>query len=265
VSLVSLPLESGEVQIDGNWKRISLSRSFANPIVVASPPSLNGADPAVIRIRNVGGSGFEICIQEWDYLDGTHAVENVSYLVMERGSFTLQNGARVEAGRFSTDKVDTFGQVNFSQGFTKVPVVVASITSFNGSDTVTGRVQNVTTRGFQYTMQEQELNSDGHVSESVAYIAWEPSSGTVDGIAYEIGKTGSDVSQSFHTIQFKTDFNASPLFFADMQTANGADPANVRWQNRDGYAIEVQIDEEQSQDDETDHAGETVGYMAFSQ
>jgi hypothetical protein len=254
----------GEVQVGSSWKRISFSRSFADAVVVANPPSLNGGDPAVVRIRNVGGSGFEICIQEWNYLDGSHTTETVSYLVMERGSFTLANGARVEAGRFSTDKVDTFGQVSFKQSFAKVPMVVTSIASFNGPDTVTGRVKSVDKRGFQYTMQEQESLSDGHAGESVAFIAWEPSSGTVDGIAYEIGKTGSDVSHGFHTIQFKTDFTTPPLFFADMQTANGQDPANIRWQNKDGYAIEVQIDEEQSQDVETGHPVEVIGYMAFS-
>jgi hypothetical protein len=264
-SSVSLPIEFGEVLIDNNWKRINFSQSFADPIVVANPLSLNGADPAVIRIRNLGSTGFEIRIQEWNYLDGTHTVENVSYLALERGSFTLENGARVEAGRFSTDKVNTFGQVSFNQGFKNVPVVVTSITSFNGSDTVTGRVKNVNTRGFEYTMQEQESISDVHTGESIAYIAWEPSAGTVDGITYEIAKTGADVSHSFHTIQFKTDFKTSPLFFADMQTANGMDTANVRWQNKDEYAIEVQIDEEQSQDDEIEHATEVVGCMAFSQ
>ena len=144
-------------------------------------------------------------------------------------------------------------------------MVVTSNTSFNGQDAVTGRVKSVTSQGFEYTLQEQESLSDGHAAEIISYIAWEPSSGTVDGMAYEIGKTGSDVSDGFHTVQFKTNFKNPPLFFADMQTANGADPANVRWQNRDEYAVEIQIDEEQSKDDETTHAAETVGYMAFSQ
>ena len=260
----SLPMEFDEVQIDNNWKRINFSQSFADPIVVANPLSINGTDPAVIRIRNVGSKGFEIRVQEWNYLDGTHGVENVSYLAMERGSFTLGNGARIEAGRFSMDKTNTFGRVSFKQSFTKVPVVVTAITSFNESDTVTGRVKNVDTRGFEYTMQEQESFSDGHTGESVAYIAWEPSAGTVDGITYEIGKTGKDVSHSFHTIQFKTDFKNPPVFFADMQTANNMDTANVRWQNKDAYAVEVQIDEEQSKDVEIKHTTEVVGCMAFS-
>jgi hypothetical protein len=155
--------------------------------------------------------------------------------------------------------------VSFNQGFAKVPVVVTSITSFNGPDTATGRVSNVNLKGFEYTMQEQESLSDGHMDESIAYVAWEPSSGTVDGITYGIGKTGNDVNHSFHTIQFTTDFKGPPVFFADMQTANGPDTANVRWQNKDEYAIEVQIDEEQSQDDEIDHTTEAVGCMAFFQ
>jgi hypothetical protein len=54
------------------------------------------------------------------------------------------------------------------------------------------------------------------------------------------------------------------MFIADMQTGNGMDTANVRWQNKDAYAVEVQIDEEQSKNKEINHKTEVVGYMVFS-
>jgi hypothetical protein len=267
MAMASFPttIEFGEVQIDHNWKRISFSKSFSDPIVVANSLSLNGHDPAATRIRNIDSKGFEIRIQEWNYLDGSHTFEKVGYLVMERGSFALESGAKIEAGRFSTNKVNTFGQVSFKQTFNNTPVVVTSVSSFNGPDTVTGRVRNINGQGFEYTMQEQESLSDGHANESIAYIAWEPSAGAADGISYEISKTGNDINHSFYTIQFTSDFKKAPVFLADMQTANGMDTANVRWQNKDAYAIEVQIDEEQSQDKEIEHANEVVGSMAFSQ
>jgi len=62
-------------------------------VVVAGPISLNGVKPAVVRIQNVDDSGFEMRIQEWDYLDGWHTIEKVSYLVMEEGNYTLEMGS----------------------------------------------------------------------------------------------------------------------------------------------------------------------------
>ena len=84
----SLSIEFGEVNIDHNWTYVSFTESFIDPIVVAKPASYNGADPSVVRIMNVDGNGFEIRIQEWDYLDGSHAIETTSYIVIERGSET---------------------------------------------------------------------------------------------------------------------------------------------------------------------------------
>jgi len=54
------------------------------------------------------------------------------------------------------------------------------------------------------------------------------------------------------------------MFLADMQTGGSMNTANVRWQNKDAYAVEVQIDEEQSKDNEIMHGTEVVGYMVFS-
>jgi hypothetical protein len=261
-SLISL--EIGEARIDHIWTRIDLQKSFVDPVVVANPASLNDSEPAVVRIRNVDSSGFEIRIQEWDYLDDRHAFETVGYLVMERGSFTLADGTRLEAGRFETNRTDSFGQISFNQTFRTVPVVITSIAGFNESDAVTGRLRNIDTRGFDFCMQEQESNSKNHSSEIINYIAWEPSAGSMDSLTYEINRTPNTVKDNFHTVQFNRNFLNDPVFMADMQTANNMDTANVRWQNKDSQAVEVQIDEEQSRNRQTKHNSETVGYMVFS-
>ena len=263
-AIPALTLEIGEVQIDHNWQYVEFKKSFRDPIVIAKSISLNGSDPAVIRIRHVDEYGFEIRVQEWDYLDATHAEETVSYLVMEPGSYTLDDGAQVEAGRFETDKTKGFEPLNFSQSFQEIPVVITSILSINESDAVTGRIRNIDIQGFDFRLQEQERNSKRHATETIGYIAWEPSVGTIDGLTFEINKTGDSVTHNFYTIQFSQNFMNTPLFIADMQTGDSMNAANVRWQNKDAYAVEVQIDEEQSKDNEIMHGTEVVGYMVFS-
>ena len=258
-----LSIETGEVNVDHTWTTVELQKSFVHPIVIAKPLSLNDDDPAVVRIRNVDSNGFEVRIQEWDYLDGIHGEETVSYIVMEQGSYTLEDGTLVEAGTFETDNTESFGTVTFHQPFETEPVIIGAVISFDGSDTVTGRIRGITTGGFEYRMQEQEINPQVHAMETISYIAWEPSSGTLDGLAFEINRTADVVRHAFHTISFDQQFMNIPMFFADMQTTGGSDPANVRWQNNDAFGVDVQIDEEQSRDKEINHTTEVVGYMVF--
>jgi hypothetical protein len=73
--------------VDQNWQRIIFQKDFVNPIAVANAPTLNENDPAVIRIQNANSQSFEICLQEWQYLDGAHSSETVSYIVMEKGRY----------------------------------------------------------------------------------------------------------------------------------------------------------------------------------
>jgi hypothetical protein len=258
-------VEIGEVSVDHNWKQVEFNKTFIDPVLVAKPLSYNGEDPAVLRIRNVDSKGFEIRIQEWDYLDGAHAVENVSYLVMEQGSYSLKDGTKVEAGRFDTNATGSFVWVDFSQTFNQVPVVTTTVSSFNEEDAVCSRLRNIGTIGFDFCMQEQESNSQIHTTETISYIAWEPSSGTVGNLTFEVNKTDDVITHKLQTIVYHETFMTTPVFLADMQTTNNGDTANLRWQNKDFYGIDIHITEEQSRDSEIKHnKNEVVGYMVFA-
>jgi hypothetical protein len=82
-------------------------------------------------------------------------------------------------------------------------------------------------------------------------------------MSYIVDSTMNAVTHSLYNIPFYPSFTTSPVFMADMQTANNWDTANVRWQSKNGDGIDVQIDEEQSKDLEVSHIAEVVGYMAF--
>jgi hypothetical protein len=251
-----LPLEFGVVEVDHNWKTVTLNRLFDNPVVVTSATSFADSDPAVVRIKNVGRNSFEVRIQEWDYLDGNH-------LVREAGSYILPGGTRVEAGRFSANAVSGFDTVPFTHSFGTVPVVMAAMTTINENDAVALRLRNINTLKFEYSIQEQELNSKQHVSEEAGYIAWEPSAGSLDGLIFEVGSTSNSVTNNFHALNFYEAFASPPVFVAGMQTTNGPDTATVRCQNMQADGIDIKVEEEQSRDTEMSHITEVIGYMVF--
>ncbi len=74
--------ETGALSMDHNWQTINLSRNYNKPVVILGGVEAGG-DPAVIRVKNVTSNSFDVRVQEWDYLNGTHANGKVAYIVIE--------------------------------------------------------------------------------------------------------------------------------------------------------------------------------------
>ncbi len=258
-------LEVGNITIDYVWKRIAFRQAFVDPIVVATPLGTNDRAPATIRLRDIGPTGFEIRVQEWDYLDGTHSPEPVSYLVMERGKHTLGSGIRVEAGRATVQRTSdiNFNTVSLTQTFARTPVVLTSVTSVNEATPVHTRIRRRTTSSFQVKLEEQLLNPQSHLPESVHFIAWEPSSGTVDGLTFEVQTTPDVVTDTLYNLNFLQAFPGIPVFLAGMQTTDGTDPATLRRESVDAVRATIYIQEENSRAHDLTHTTEVIGYMTF--
>ena len=71
------------------------------------------------------------------------------------------------------------------------------------------------------------------------------------------------IKHDFTRIEFTQPFQSIPIFLGAMQSSDGMDTSNVRWQNKNAFSIKIQIDEEQSKNTETRHTTEVVGYMAM--
>jgi hypothetical protein len=257
-------LEAGEVEVDHQWQVVTFGVPFVDPVVVATGLSHTDAAPAVVRIRHVTPTGFEIRVQEWDYLDGPHGLETVGYLVLERGHHTLPDGTQVEAGWFRTARTTGAEPVGFQQAFGQVPVVLTAVTSVNEAAAVVGRVWQVGPEGFRYRLQEQGLNALVHARETVAYIAWEPGSGVVDGVRFAVQRTAEVVQQQWYPLGYAREFEAPPVFVAGLQTMAEKTPATVRWKKKEGQGVRVRVVEEQSQGNGPAHSPEVVGYVAIS-
>ena len=264
VTTDEIPLEAGEITLDHNWMWVDFQQEFLDPIVIAGPASGNDLDPAVVRVGAVYDTGFWVRLQEWDYLDDYHEPESVSYMVLERGTHQLANGASFEAGRTDLKATSSFVSIPFGQAFGEPPVVLTTVTTSNEVDTIITQVQNVNENGFEVRLREQEASTQWHRWESIDYVALEISTGTIGDFAYEVARTLDEVTDIPFNLTFQSAFDAEPLFLAHAQTSNGLDTAELRAANKTNTAVDIWVDEEQSADTETTHAPESVGYFALA-
>jgi len=180
----------------------------------------------VIRLRNVDATGFDIKFAEWDYQDGTHPEETVSYLVMEKGRTILPDGSIIEAGTFTG--APTNQNIRYNAPFNKVPVVLTTVASENETDTISGRLSKITTSSFAYYFKEQEKNKNVHVKETVNFIAWEPGMGMIGTVQFEVCQNCRRFDRFLGYHPLPATFERPPLFLADMQTNNNTDTSTLR-------------------------------------
>jgi len=233
-----IQIETGRIEITNEWKSISFKREFSYPVVVSKPLSYNGEDPAVVEIKNVDADGFDVRLKEWPYLDKYHTEEFITYLAVERGHYEISNGIEVEAGLLYKDikpqkeRGTAYGKqrVRFFCDFSQRPLVFSSKISNYGTHAQSTRQDNVTSKGFDLIIQEQEDSDQEHYYEVFSYVAITPGSGFINQLPFKAGSVTVD----------------------------------SQWKNLSstvGTNISIMLDEETSKDPETDHLLESVGYI----
>lgn len=75
--------ETGTISVDHNYLTVNLNQRYHNPVVIMGGISIADGAPATIRVVNVTPTSFQVAVEEWDYLDGTHGTETLSYMVVE--------------------------------------------------------------------------------------------------------------------------------------------------------------------------------------
>lgn len=217
------------------WYTVQIAAEVSNPVVIVGPPSYNDSDPGVIRLKNVADHSFDIRFQEWNYLDGSHALEDASWLALEPGRYEMADGTIFEVGTFSMDNTGEWFDVDFLKSFDGTPALFLTIQTSNGSDPVTVRARDVYTSFFSAALFEEEAYMDsGHTTEVVGYLAlYSPdSSGTL---------TINGQSMSYEIDSVVTNHSFQPIF-----------------------DYEIFIEEEQSWDYEIYHLYETVSVLRLN-
>ncbi|MFT5419995.1 MAG: hypothetical protein ACI9D5_000736 [Candidatus Endobugula sp.] len=154
------------------WRQLTLLRSYTHPIIIMSINTFNDTVPTVMQINYIGDDYFWYRMAEWDYLDGAHGTESVSFIVVEAGNYTLASGEQLIAGTLFAN--GSFDQERFPSGakdYIHPPTVFTQQQSMNEDVAYTTRVENVTTDGFSLRLEEQESSNGVHVTEEVGYVS----------------------------------------------------------------------------------------------
>jgi protocatechuate 3,4-dioxygenase beta subunit len=225
-------------QVNQSWTSIDAPSGYLDAVVIAGPPTYHGADPGVVRLRNVSDTGFELRFEEWDYRarqfnDTVHAKEDIPYLVLEPGRHTMSDGSVWEVGTFSLGGTGAWQGELFSAPFGTPPRLFLTVQTNNGGQAVSVRVRNVTAGGFEAALFEEEALMDGHATETIGYLAIESPTGG--------GLLDLDGVQGPYLLQSLT--------------------SDERW--TPVLSQRLKVEEEKSKDDEVDHGEETIDVLAL--
>ncbi len=243
------------------WHHVTFDQALDDPSVVMGPVSAGDKAPVTMRVRNVTSTGFDYQVDEWDYLDGKHGTETVSWMALEAGTHVI-DGHTVVAGHGvvpGEGKVLGFGTNAFGAN---APVVFAQVATVADGRAVTAQIGSVTANGFDVDLDQQESATTAHGAETVSWIAVERGGSASSGWLAGSLKPVTDAGKA---IPFGGNFGAVAdlVFLADMQTEVGVDTAEVRLRALSGTGATVFIEEEASRDAEIKHGGEEVGYLAL--
>ncbi len=245
-------------------KTIQFQNEYENPVVIVSPLTFNGGDPAIARITEINNDSFSVFVQEPTLLrkqfhNGAHTREDFSYLVVEAGSWTMPDGSILEAGLTEVDmnaRSANWDRIEFSNDFNS-PTVLSSVQTYNNDELLRLRQRNGDDFGVDIALEKEEaIVKSQYAAETVGYIALEAGQNQLfgDGINYWAGDSGRNVDHRWH--QLGTD--NYPYLFASTNSYYGRDSAGLRYQMGS-----IKIEEDTSLDNEMGHVKENVAYLGF--
>ncbi|OCX66434.1 hypothetical protein BFP70_05280 [Thioclava sp. SK-1] len=241
---------SRAVQDDG-WIHVTFARAITDAVVVVGPLSIRGTQPLVPELRNITDTGFDLRISEWEYLDGGHVAESLSWMAGTAGTHLMADGTGIVFGSQDLQGTDiTDIALDGLEGRT---VTAYGSLIGTGDSLLTHRIHSVADTGLSVSMQGQENSPNtGNEARSFDYVVVENG-----GVLTQGGV--NDVAARWKAVDDAT----NQAVFADMQSYNGTDTANLRTMSHQDQTW-LKLAEEQSQDLELNHIAEQVASMSIA-
>ncbi|MEM9593102.1 MAG: hypothetical protein AAGD06_02495 [Acidobacteriota bacterium] len=271
--------EWGNASVGGTAVTVNLGNTYTSPVVVATIQYVNNTTPVVTRISNVTGSSFDVRLQNPS--GGSVATDNVSYLVVEEGQWTV-DGLTFEAFTFNSTVTDEnnswVGQAqSYGQAYTS-PVVIGQVMSENDSAWSVfwnqGNVRTNPPSASALTAGKTvcEDPTVARANETVGVIVFEAAHGNLGGVEVEAALGADSVrgvtNNPPFAYTFNTAFASAPT--VGLATMAGVDGGNGGWAYTFGTpmatatSFNLVIDEDQVNDPERAHTPEQVGYVVFA-
>lgn len=259
-------LEAGmtDTIIDHAFFGIALDRSFpTSPVVLAGAQTTRGADPVGVRIQRPSSGQIQVKLQEEQSDDDEtdhNASEVVGYLALEPGPVLDASGQVI--GHADTIRTgDTWATVNLPRRFDR-PVVLAAISTYNGTHPSQVRLRNVSGGSFDLHVEEWRYLNRAHVDETISYLVVESGAHTLPG-GRSLRAGTSTVDHNWISVNFGEEFGSAPLVLALSQSRNGSDPVVTRLRSVTGSGFEARLQEEEGRPPQ--HTQETLGWVALGE
>lgn len=165
-------LETNKLYVKG-FEQIAFAEPFYDalrPAVFSQVQSFNGTDWVISRHRDIGTEGFSLTMQEAQFDNVNHALEDVGWVAIQNGS-GFWDGIAWQAG--SSDQVVNGWQtpVSFHDAFAEAPNVVATIASYNGTDPASLRIGSIGADGFTAAAVEDQ-SADEEQQHGLEVVDW---------------------------------------------------------------------------------------------
>ena len=184
-------LEVGTIETNGTttskWEKIDFATDFdLTPAILSQVQTKNGGQFVRTRQKFSSVDGFELTMEEEEALKHSgHKTETLGWLAIEPGSGSW-NGLKYQAERTGAKIDHTWDKVSFEPSFDTVPNLLASLSSFEGSDSAGLRYRNLDVAKVQLKVEEDRSldNETNHVNEIVDFLAI-AGSGDLTAVAYD--------------------------------------------------------------------------------
>ncbi|MBU0671102.1 hypothetical protein KKF29_02990 [Patescibacteria group bacterium] len=281
-----LTMEAGEVSTDSSWTTVNLTNTYTDPVVVAQVYENNSTNsPFSVRVRNVTANSFEVKLDypPDSYVPTSYVAEDIYYMVIEEGSWTMPDGTQIEGHKFDTDVVASANngwdgphqvQQSYSHSYTGAPVVLTQVMTNNDADWITSwssdhgnRNGTPTNNSIQIALNGAEV-TDSHGSETIGWVAVQTNKlGEIDGVDYETQLTGRITEghdNGCYDYSFGNTYADPPIVLANQLAMDGNDGSWAVICKNNTTELGVHIEEDQTNDEERFHDAEDVGFIAFS-
>jgi len=259
-----------------DWVSVTLPETYTDMVVVASVAYDGGDLPAVARVRNAVGNGFEVRVQNPG--NATLSGYTVTWVAAEAGVYTeAADGITYEAVKFDSSVTDEnnswVGEARSYANAYSSPVVIGQVMSASDPDWSVfwahGGARNAPPSASTLFVGKNVAEDPDatRADETIGYMVFESGTATSGRLVVEAGLGADSV---------KGVGDAAPYDYPVMSTEGTAlvsaaaiDGGNGGWpvlygpNHLGGGSLSLAFDEDQLQDSERNHTTEQVAYIVF--
>ncbi len=225
-----------------HWKTVALPVNFATqPVIFTQMTTRNDASAAVVRMRNVSTTQFQVRVEEEEAADGVHLRENIAWIAMEKG--TYGGSIPFEVNTWLLTHVGAAQA--FAQSYSAGPEFLASVQTNNEGDPVNLRYNNLTSGNVSVHLQEEtSLDAEvDHNYETVGYMAIQGNSSFKTNTGEVFGEVGRvNVTESIVTVNLQNAYH-NPVVIVGAASYNDHSPVTVRVLGVTSNSFQVKLDE----------------------